>query len=111
VPSKETGAQFIEPMLLQSSPMLPEGPLWKYELNLDGHRALGIKTGGEVRLRSRNGKDFNRKYPMIAKALAALPDETVIDGEVVALDEQAGHRSTRSRTARRGWRSSTMCSM
>jgi ATP-dependent DNA ligase len=27
------------------------------------------------------------KYPGIAKALAALPEETVIDGEVVALDE------------------------
>jgi len=56
-------------------------------LKLDGYRALAIKTGGTVRLRSRNGKDFNRKYPGIAKALAALPFETVLDGEVVALDE------------------------
>lgn len=39
-----------------------------------------------VRLRSRNDKDFSRKYPRIAKALAALPGETAIDGEVVALD-------------------------
>jgi ATP-dependent DNA ligase len=45
-----------------------------------------IKADGEVRLRSRNDKDFSRKYPMIAKALATIPDETVIDGEVVALD-------------------------
>ena len=39
-----------------------------------------------MRLRSRNDKDFNGKYPVIAKALGALPDETVVDGEVVALD-------------------------
>jgi ATP-dependent DNA ligase len=55
------------------------------ELKLDGYRALAIKSGGLVRLRSRNDKDFNGKYPAVAKALAALPDETVVDGEVVAL--------------------------
>jgi bifunctional non-homologous end joining protein LigD len=73
-------------MLLLPSEMLPEGEGWAYELKLDGFRALAIKTGGPVRLRSRNDKDFNGKYPAIAKALAALPDETVVDGEVVALD-------------------------
>ena len=45
--------------------------------------ALGIKSNGKVLLRSRNNKDFNSKYPSVAKALAALPDETVTDGEIV----------------------------
>jgi bifunctional non-homologous end joining protein LigD len=50
---------------------------------------VAFKTGGRVHLRSRNNKDFNRKYPLIAQALTAMPDETVIDGEVVALDDAA----------------------
>jgi DNA ligase D-like protein (predicted ligase) len=74
-------------MLLQSTEMLPEGRQWIYELKLDGYRAIAIKTNSKVYLRSRNDKDFNIRYPAIAKALARLPDETVVDGEVVALDE------------------------
>ena len=73
-------------MLLQRVSSLPEGPDWAYEVKLDGYRALGVKANGKALLRSRNNKDFNSKYPGIAKALAALPDETVIDGELVALD-------------------------
>jgi bifunctional non-homologous end joining protein LigD len=80
-------ARFIEPMLLEPSPSLPEGEGWTYELKLDGYRALGIRGCGPASLRSRNGNDFTLKYPAVARALQALPDETVVDGEVVALDE------------------------
>jgi bifunctional non-homologous end joining protein LigD len=80
-------AHFIEPMLLLRTETLPEGPEWLYEIKLDGYRALAIKTGGRVELRSRNDNDFTKRYPAIARSLAALPNETVIDGEVVALDE------------------------
>jgi bifunctional non-homologous end joining protein LigD len=74
-------------MLLLRTEALPEGPRWAYELKLDGYRAMAIKTGGKVRLRSRNNNDFNGTYRDIVAALRALPDETVIDGEVVALNE------------------------
>lgn len=74
-------------MLLLRAERLPEGPDWLYELKLDGYRALAIKSYGVAHLRSRNDKSFDGEYPAIVQALAQLPDETVIDGEVVALDE------------------------
>jgi len=73
-------------MLLLATNSLLDSPEWEYELKLDGYRAIGFKTGGKAYLRSRNNKDFNARYPAIAKALQKLPAETVIDGEVVALD-------------------------
>jgi hypothetical protein len=86
MPSQDIKARFIDPMLLQRTQSLPEGPEWAYEVKLDGYRAVAVKTDGKVLLRSRNDKDFNARYPGVAKALGTLPDETVIDGEIVALD-------------------------
>jgi len=80
-------AGFIEPMLLLRTGKLSEGDAWLHELKLDGFRAVAFKSNGKVCLRSRNNKDFNAKYPAIVQALAPMPDETVIDGEIVALDE------------------------
>ena len=86
MPDRKIKAQFIEPMLLLRTENLPQGALWRYELKRDGVRAQTIKSGGRVHLRSRNDKDFNARYPAIVQGLAALPDETVLDGEIVALD-------------------------
>jgi ATP-dependent DNA ligase len=86
MPAPKRKAAFIEPMLLLRAETLPEGHAWQYELKLDGYRALGIKTGGRIQLRSRNDNDFSLRYPAIAKALKSLPNGTVVDGEVVALD-------------------------
>ena len=56
-------------------------------MKLDGYRAIAFKTRGRVQLRSRNDNDFSIRYPTIIQGLAKLPDETVIDVEVIALDE------------------------
>src|SRR5579862_6424783 len=80
-------ASFIPPMLLLRTDRLPEGPEWVYELKLDGYRAIAAKADGRVHLWSWNENDFAGRYPSIAKALMKLPDQTVVDGEIVALDE------------------------
>ncbi len=81
-------ALFIEPMLLLRTDALPDdAERWEYQLKYDGYRAIAFKTGGQIHLRSRNDNDFSLRYPAIAKALSELPNETAIDGEVVALDK------------------------
>ena len=75
-------------MLLLRTDRLPsDATRWQYELKFDGYRAIAFKSDGTVHLRSRNNNDFNKRYPAVLRGLAKLPDETVIDGEVVAFDD------------------------
>jgi bifunctional non-homologous end joining protein LigD len=74
-------------MLLLRTDSLPSGNQWLYELKLDGYRAIAYKRNGVVHLRSRNDHDFRARYPAVVKALANLAENTVIDGEIVAFDE------------------------
>jgi ATP-dependent DNA ligase len=76
---------FTPPMECLPVKRLPEGPEWAYELKLDGFRAQAIRDSKGVRLLSRNGKDFSKKHPGVFAALKdAIPEQTVVDGELVA---------------------------
>jgi bifunctional non-homologous end joining protein LigD len=67
---------------------LPEGPEWLYELKWDGYRALLIKDGEKVQIRSRNDKDLTAMYPGVAAAARRQKiKQIVLDGELVALGE------------------------
>lgn len=61
---------------------LPNGPEWAYEVKWDGYRAVGSPDW----LLSRNAKRLN--FPSIRDAMRQLDAGTMLDGEVVALDEQ-----------------------
>jgi bifunctional non-homologous end joining protein LigD len=77
---------FIEPMKALPVEKLPEGD-WLYEIKFDGYRALAFKDGKDVRLVSRNNKEFN--YSQLLDALKSLPAKhVVLDGEIATLDEK-----------------------
>ena len=85
-PKQDAALAFVVPMAAQPVKQLPEGPEWLYELKLDGYRALLIKDGARVELRSRNDRNLTRIYPAIAAAgLRLKAERLVLDGEIVAL--------------------------
>jgi len=66
---------------------LPDGSNWSYEIKLDGYRAEAVRSSNGVAFYSRNGKSLNKKFPYVVEALRDLPPDTVVDGELVALDD------------------------
>ena len=85
----KTRVKFIEPMLAAGVAELPENTdKWSYEVKLDGYRCLAGRDSRGVKLWSRRGNIFNKNFPAIVRACEKLPKDTLIDGEVVALDEQ-----------------------
>ncbi|RIJ20493.1 DNA ligase D [Henriciella barbarensis] len=82
---------FVEPQLAKLRDDPPSGEEWLHELKFDGYRIQALIAGHQVRLITRNGKDWTDRYPSVAKALAELDVESAaIDGELVALDDR-GH--------------------
>ena len=59
---------------------------WVYEEKVDGYRMVGYKDDEGVRLVSRNGRDYSRRFPELVKALGGLkPKSFMLDGEVAIL--------------------------
>lgn len=81
--------EFIQPMKAFPSEKLPKGSRWVFEIKFDGVRALALKSEKSVSLISRNEKDLTVKYRAIADVLSAADyDKFILDGEIVAVDEQ-----------------------
>ncbi|MGC1885834.1 MAG: ATP-dependent DNA ligase, partial [Stellaceae bacterium] len=61
----------------------PDGPNWFHEIKYDGYRIHARIDGGDVRLLTRTGLDWTRKYPPIAASLEKLPvGRAYFDGEL-----------------------------
>jgi bifunctional non-homologous end joining protein LigD len=82
-------ARFIEPMKARLAEDPPAVGDWIYELKFDGIRLIAVKIDKKVSLLSRNKNELTGRFPEIVEAVKDLPiHECVIDGEVVALDEE-----------------------
>jgi bifunctional non-homologous end joining protein LigD len=75
---------FIGPCLPSPAERPPSGPGWFHEIKLDGFRLMARRDGAGVRLLTRNGLDWSRRYPGIAAAVKELRCRScLLDGEVV----------------------------
>ncbi|TIL38890.1 MAG: DNA ligase D [Mesorhizobium sp.] len=90
-PSKIKGAKkaalpdFVEPTLATLVSSAPSGERWLHEIKFDGYRLQARIEAGRVKLLTRSGLDWTKKFgKAVVSALADVPVETaLIDGELV----------------------------
>ena len=74
---------WVKPQLTGLVKQPPDGPDWFHEIKFDGYRMHARIDDGDVRLLTRTGLDWTRKYPPIAAALEKLPvEQAYLDGEL-----------------------------
>ncbi|HET8753783.1 MAG TPA: DNA polymerase ligase N-terminal domain-containing protein, partial [Salinimicrobium sp.] len=80
--------ELIKPMLATQAPEIFNKANWIYELKWDGYRALANISNGKIDFYSRNGISYKHKFAEIYEHLKGIPHDVILDGEVVALDEE-----------------------
>ncbi|MDX8526407.1 DNA ligase D [Mesorhizobium sp. MSK_1335] len=87
----------IEPQLATQVPKPPggddpaerTGELWLHEIKFDGYRTMAHVVDGEVRLITRGGIDWTKRYGDLPQAFSRLPvSRAIIDGEIMVLDDK-----------------------
>lgn len=75
---------YFEPCLPSPSKVVPQGPLWVQEIKHDGYRLIVRRTGDRVRLLTRRGYDWTKRFPRAVDALTRLKASSItLDGEAV----------------------------
>lgn len=79
----------MRPMQASAGSLPPQGDgSWAYEIKWDGMRVLATRQRDGLRLTTRGGHDAGARFPEIASSvLALLPEGSVLDGEIVVLDD------------------------
>lgn len=79
----------VEPQLALLTDKIPSGKNYLFEIKYDGYRIVSFIEKNKVKLKTRNNKDYTKKFPLIAKSLTELLENysMVLDGEMVVFDE------------------------
>jgi bifunctional non-homologous end joining protein LigD len=79
---------FVEPMAATLASRPFSDPDWLFEIKWDGYRVEAVVRDGRVRLFTRSGHDAETYFPgFLAPPTWIDAREAIVDGEVVALDE------------------------
>ncbi|ULJ72195.1 DNA ligase D [Rhizobium gallicum] len=81
----------IEPQLATQAARPPgdvgQREVWLHEIKFDGYRTMAHVSASEVRLITRGGLDWTKRYGDLPEAFRRLPSrDAIIDGEIVVLD-------------------------
>jgi len=82
----------IEPQLATAAtqpPGISGQRAWLHEIKFDGYRTMAHLADGQVRMLTRSGLDWTKRYGDLEQYIQALPcKEAIVDGEIVALDDR-----------------------
>ncbi|MEP6942095.1 MAG: DNA ligase D [Betaproteobacteria bacterium] len=83
---KATLPKTLSPELATLVDTIPKGDDWLHEIKYDGYRMVCRVDGNDVRILSRNGKDWTAELPSIAEAVKRLKVKSAwVDGEVAVM--------------------------
>ncbi|HLJ03636.1 MAG TPA: DNA polymerase ligase N-terminal domain-containing protein, partial [Solirubrobacteraceae bacterium] len=87
-PERVPMPEHVLPMLAKAGSLPADESGWSFEVKWDGVRAIAYVQPGRLRLESRNGNDITEAYPELRALVADLGmREVVLDGEIIAFDE------------------------
>jgi bifunctional non-homologous end joining protein LigD len=88
-PSYEPMPDQLQPMLARAGVLPPDEERWGFEVKWDGIRTIAFLDHGHITLQGRNFTDFTPRYPEVRELARELgARRLILDGEVVAFDEQ-----------------------
>lgn len=78
---------FVEPCLASLAESPPSGSKWCHEIKFDGYRIQARVDGPEVKLLTRSGLDWTKRFSVVANAVRELGlPSAILDGELVVED-------------------------